>query len=130
MYLMLKGNIYANNSIIFYSEIGEASYYSAQNNALQCITDFEPCCTRRIMFDENFWYRRPGQWFYPNGTEVWLSFTAITFYRNRGPFGNVNLNRLNNSLLFPTGLFCCAVPDVDMVNTTLCANIGNYTMIL
>ena len=125
---MLKGNIYADNSIIFISDIGEAQSHSAQNDALQCITDYKPCCTERIYIGGEFTrLGRPGQWFYPNGTNVVYSYYPVTFYRTRGPFGNVNLNRLNNSMFFPTGLFCCIVPDVYMVNTTLCANIGNYT---
>ena len=52
--------------------------------------------------------------------------SATTFYSNRGDDGTVNLSHLNTSLMLPTGLFCCEVPDVNNVNESHCVNIGEF----
>jgi hypothetical protein len=49
--------------------------------------------------------------------------TAVSFYRNRGDDGTVNLNRLND-VMMPTGLFCCEVPNTAGDAQPLCANLG------
>ena len=130
LYLLLKGRAYANNSIFFPSEIGE-SYGSTQNNALQCITDLKPCCTYLIphyMYLMDYVWKRPGNWFFPNGTEVYHRgryYISFSLYRNRGAYGNINLNHIEDSTVkFPTGLYCCVAPDANRTNKTLCASIG------
>ena len=107
--------IYANNSIIPITEIGETT--DSVNSELQCITDRRPCCAGT----------RAGEWYFPDGTRIPVlgagATMATAFYRNRGDDGTVNLNRLNN-VLMPTGLFCCEVLDAAGVDQTVCAEIG------
>ena len=73
---------------------------------------------------------RIGEWTFPNGTRVPVLGTveagnrATAFYRNRGDDGTVNLNRVSDDVMMPTGLFCCIVPDATEVDQTICANIG------
>ena len=129
VYLSLNGKIYANNSVISITEIGETDITTIpptlnSNNALQCITDKSPCCATQS---------RAGEWFFPNKTIVPIEGNAMmTFYRNRGDDGTINLNRFNASVLSPTGLFCCEVPDAERVNQTACVTIGKqaYKFIL
>ena len=118
VYLSLKGVVYPNNSVILITEIEQTN--TTSNNGLHCITDRMPCCTSS----------RAGEWFFPdNGGMVPKQSDATTFYRNRGDDGTVNLNRLNNDVMNPTGRFCCVVPDTNNVNQSVCANIGKYTFI-
>ena len=113
VYLSLKGTVYANNSVIPITEIGETD--STSNTGLQCITDRRPCCVTR---------GRAGEWYFPDGTTtVPPQGAAITFYRNRGDDGSVNLNRLNSGVMMPTGLFCCVVPDFNDIMQRVCATI-------
>ena len=49
---------------------------------------------------------------------------STTFRRNRDNNGNVNLFRLNSSVLSPTGRFCCEIQDASDVNQMTCVNIG------
>lgn len=129
-YLLLKGMVYPNNSVIFLSEIGQYDYnYPAiQNDVLQCVTDLKPCCYNWHNREPQYLYSR--QWYYPNGTEVYIQHYSKelghAFYRNRGPEGNVNLNIHSNARTFQTGLFCCVIPDANWNNQSLCANLGKY----
>ena len=113
VYLSLKGVVYPNNSVILITEIEQTS--TITKNGLQCITDRRPCCTGG---------NRAGEWFFPGGRMVPSIASHTTFYRNRGDDGTVNLNRLNNDVMMPTGRFCCVVPDATSTNVTLCTNIG------
>ena len=116
VYLFLNGTRYTNNSEILIFEIGKVNPQAESdvNEALQCVTNKKPCCkTARI-----------GQWYFPNGTEVTIQGnTQPFFYRNRGDNGTINLNRISKNVLFPTGQFCCVVPDSNDINQTLCVNI-------
>ena len=115
VYLSLKGVIYTNNSVISITEIEQTN--TSANNGLQCITDRKPCCQTPP--------NRFGEWFFPdNGGMVPISGGGTTFYRNRGDDGTVNLNRVNNDVMMPTGRFCCVVPDATDATQTLCVNIG------
>ena len=121
VYLSLRGTVYANNSAIQITEIGETGTVTMppppnSNNGLQCITDRMPCCAART--------NRFGQWQFPNKTNIGIIGTTASFYRNRGDDGTVNLNRVSDDVMMPTGLFCCIVPDVTEVDQTVCANIG------
>ena len=88
---------------------------SPPNSGLQCITDMMPCCkTPNIV----------GEWYYPNGTPVPIQNNAATFYRNRGDDGTVNLNRLNDGVMSPTGMYCCEIPNAAGMDTSLCISIG------
>lgn len=115
IHLSLKGTVYANNSVIQITEIGETLFSS--NTGLQCITDKIPCC--RSPFTA-------GEWYFPSGEVVPIQHYVTTFYRNRGgaTTGTVNLNHLNTGIISPIGLFCCEIPDADNVTQRLCANIG------
>ena len=84
------------------------------NEALQCITNKMPCCKMAKI----------GHWYFPNGEEVTIQGNAPPFfYRNRGNDGTVNLNRVHESVITPTGQFCCVVPDNNDINQKLCVNI-------
>ena len=121
MYLYLGNMIHVNNSIIFVTTIGRIYSSSEElivnNGPLQCVTD-RICCRHP---------NRNGEWFFPNGTNIWppkwYNHFPL-FYRYRGDNGTVYLNRANVNATFPTGLFCCVVPDITDTLQTLCANIG------
>ena len=113
VYLSLKGVVYPNNSVILITEIEQTN--TTSNNGLQCITDRRPCCTSPP---------RAGEWFFPDGGIVPIQSVATLFYRNRGDDVTVNLNRLNNDVMMPTGRFCCVVLNANDVNQRVCANIG------
>ena len=86
---------------------------------LQCTTDKNPCCMNMS--------NREGEWLFPNTSQVpGQAMTHVTFYRNRGDDGIVNLNQLYHNTTAPTGLFCCVVPDDDDAMQTLCAYIGKW----
>ena len=124
VYLSLKGVVYPNNSVILITEIGQTN--TTSNNGLQCITDRRPCCRSNP--------NRLGEWLFPDGEIVPQlkgddRITATSFYRNRGDDGTVNLNRLNNDVMMPTGRFCCVVPDATDIDQTVCANIGELIAI-
>jgi hypothetical protein len=121
VYLLLRGTVYANNSVIPITAIGETNYPS--NTGLQCITDRIPCCATPP--------NRFGQFFFPDGTVVpSIPQGATSFYRNRGDDGTVNLNRLNSNVFMPTGLFCCVVPDDLNVMQRVCATVSELAKFL
>ena len=112
--------VYANNSVIHITEIGETNPDTGLNNGLQCITDRVPCCRSLAV--------RAGQWYMytPERTMV-PGPSTMKFYRNRGyDDGTVNLNR-PNGVMMPTGLFCCEVPNAAGDIQPLCANIGKQS---
>ena len=124
VYLSLNDVIYANNSVIPITDIGETSnMYTTSNTGLQCITDRRPCCNSRP--------NRSGQWFFPDGTTVPSSsyyYYNSLFYRNRGDDGTVNLNRVNASVMMPTGQFYCMVHDAADTEQIVCVDIGILNM--
>ena len=90
---------------------------------LKCITDKDNCCrTNRL-----------GEWYYPNGSLVPImeidSSGSDDFFRNRDDNGSVNLNRVSNNVIDPTGEFCCSVPDASNVTTNVCATIGKLYLL-
>ena len=125
VHLSLRSIIYANNSIIFSSMIGESYDRTRQPwvrlsppNSLQCITDRQSCCASPP------W--RAGQWYFPNASYVLVFFLSYEYYRTRGDDGSVHLNRRSDSNFIETGLFCCVVPDAMDNYQTVCANIGEF----
>lgn len=122
VYLSLKGDVYANNSVIFINEIGETddnSIRPSQNDALQCITDKSRCC--------RFVPNKLGGWYFPNGIAVpGQDHAGSVYYTNRGyDDGTLNLNVISTvpRASTPTGLFCCEIPNIDNDYQRLCANI-------
>ena len=114
MYLSLKGIVYANNSIIQNTNIGETDPHSSQNEGLQCVTDRMPCCGSQI-----------GEWYFPDGTTVPTQGSAVSFYRNEGSDGAVNLNRIGSSdAISLSGQFCCEIPDATNTLQRSCATIS------
>ena len=107
--------VYPNNSVILITEIEQTS--TTSNNGLQCITDRKPCCRSA----------RLGEWFFPDGGMVaQISDSPTAYYRNRSDDGTVNLNRLNNDAIMPTGRFCCVVSDATGVSQWRCAVICEF----
>ena len=117
VYVRQNGIFLANNSAISISDIG-----SADNNRVQCVTDRMPCCRSQANIPA------VGEWFFPGdvGGVPILDGGATTFYRNRGDDGTVNLLRVSNDVMMPTGQFCCVVPDATGVNQWACVTIGEY----
>lgn len=117
VYLSLNERFYPNNSEIPITLIGHTGDY-----ALKCTTDRVPCCRQVI---NGISMILMGMWVSPEGIEIPNQSENGPFFRSRGiNDGTVNLNRLNNSIVEPFGLFCCVVPDVDEVSQTQCVNIG------
>ena len=110
VYLSLKEVVYINNSIISVNDIG------VNKTGLKCITDKDNCCQSK----------RLGEWYYPNGLSVPVGMDGggDDFFRNRDDHGSVNLNRVSNNVVDPTGEFCCSVPDASNVTINTCATIG------
>lgn len=113
----MKGAVYANNSVIVITEIGESDPDTAVNDALQCITDRRPC------------YRTPpyrvGEWYFPNGSIIGpIQSSLASFYRSRSDDGVINLNRINSNITSPVGQFCCQVLDSANALQYLCAMIS------
>lgn len=120
VYLSLRGTVYANNSVIRVTEIGETNPDTDLNEGLQCVTDRLPCCRTAFRAGEWYLYSRTGA----NRTVVPGPLDVVGFYRNRGyDDGTVNLNRLSG-VVMPIGQFCCEVPDIAGNNQSLCAYIG------
>ena len=130
VFLFLKGNLVMNNSIVFFTEIGETYNYSdtysysrillMQPTSLQCITDKIPCCLQ--------WPGRDGWWYSSDGSEVYYNY-GQSLYRDRANDGSVNLNR-HDGAMSPNavGLYCCRLSDAQRTYHTLCANIGMQCM--
>ena len=116
MYLSLRGINFTNNSYVDIDDIGEGD-----DGALLCVTNLIQCC-RGI--DTPGDGGALGEWFYPNGTDVEIKDSGNDIYRNRGP-SVVLLNRRSNAM-FPTGLYCCEVPDASNIQRRVCANVGKY----
>lgn len=123
IWLSLNGVNYSNNSVVDINTIGTNSS-APSTEALQCNTELRPCCRMPYQAET-----LKGEWYYPgpnnrvDGAEV----TGLPFYRTRGENdGTVNLFRLNSSIMEPAGRFCCEIPDIDGMNQTLCAGIGEH----
>ena len=114
VYLSLRGMVRPNNSVIMITDIGQTSTMTDVNTGLQCITDRMPCCRSSPTGEWNF----PG-----DGGLVPVQSEATTFFRNRGDDGTVNLNRVSDTVVMPTGQYCCEVPDATGVNQMACAII-------
>ena len=110
---------------MFLSEIGETYNRSDTNvhprilltspTSLQCITDKIPCC---------FSWWREGRWYFQDGKEVHIYVAQENLYRDRADDGSVNLNRRNDAVMSPVGLYCCELSNAQQIYHTLCANIG------
>ena len=109
VYLALRNQAITNNSNINIRNIG-----LSPDDALECVTDKNPCCSQ---------VPRHGEWYQPNSELVQGSQSDVAFYRDRGTNGEVSLNR-PSGVESPTGLFCCEVPDAMDKIQTLCVNIG------
>ena len=94
--------LYPNNSVVSLTDIGEGY------NALHCLTNLTTCCRGR---DGD----GAGEWFLPGQTSPVVSVNAAddmdNFTGSSGPSA-VLLNR-RTSVVGPTGLFTCQVPDED-----------------
>ena len=110
IHLSLKGVVYANNSVIPITEIGRTT----TNATLQCITDSIFYCPK---------------WLLPNQTMVQglKDGSFISFYTNQSTDGIAMLNRANDAVMDPAGLFCCRESvDASKNNQEICVNIGEH----
>ena len=103
-----------NNSVVLLDSIGDT------DNALECITDLSGCCRGSG--------NAVGQWYYPNGTQVFDGSKGYGFYCNRGKEGRVFL-RKRSGITSPTGTYCCQVPTAGSGsnNVTFCAFLSELT---
>lgn len=117
VYLSLGRRFYRNNSVIPIIDVIGDGNLVLSDFALQCTTDRRPCCYHPS--------NRHGEWYFPDGKQIPNYNNAkasnLPFFRNRGDGGTVHLNRVRNSIMSPTGKFCCKVPDAIGVYQTLCA---------
>ena len=114
VHLSLNNTLFLpNNSAVFISDIRPA-------NSLQCVTDRMPCCSTPP--------NKAGEWYFPDdgGMVPALESDALTFYTSRGDDGTVNLNRVSNDVMMPTGQFCCVVLDATGVTQWACAIICEF----
>ena len=110
-------NIVTNHSAILITDIG-----TSLPHQLVCTTDKIPCCQDSPQY---------GEWYFPDQTQVMEhSEESVTFYRNRDNNGNVNLFRVDNNVMSPTGRFCCVVEDASDTNQTHCIDIGEAIILL
>ena len=118
VYLSLNGAVRSNNSVIGISEIGNSI-----DNRLQCITDRMPCCQASPNA------LSAGNWFFPGdggGVPSLGSNGATMFGRTRGNDGTVNLYRVSNDVMMPTGQYCCVVPDATGMDQWACVIICKF----
>lgn len=92
---MLNGTVYLNNSAVPLLGVGE------DDHALQCRTSRDECCKSLP--------NRFGDFFYPNGTEVFNERSKYGFYRNRGQ-KVIYLSR-RAGVTSPVGKYRCEIPD-------------------
>ena len=118
--LSLNGIEYSNNSVMDINAVGANSLDPAVE-ALQCMTDLRPCCKFPYQVSS-----LKGEWYYPNGSRVHgAEVVGLPFYRTRGvDNGTVNLFRVDTETMEPIGRYCCQIPNISMVNQTLCVGIG------
>lgn len=110
--MLWQGVQYPNNSLLNIEFIGEGE------RALACQTDRRPCCGTRP--------DRFGEWYYPDGRIVLIEGAGPgePFYRNRNDEGLVLLHRRYYSdPTYPTGLYCCVLPDANDITHTLCVGL-------
>ena len=77
-----------------------------------------PCCETEP--------NNSGEWYFPHETTVPIQDRAVSFYRNRGGDGTVNLNRVASDVILPNGLFCCVIPDATDTLQRVCATISKF----
>jgi hypothetical protein len=108
VYLSLNGEGPANNSEVTVTNIGDR-----MAEALLCYTDNSQCCNNSVTVNT-------GRWFQPNGDDVGDQNGPAGFYVTKGP-NVVRLHRRNNT--FPTGTYCCEVPDTRSINRRSCVHM-------
>jgi hypothetical protein len=94
---VLNGTVYLNNSAVPLLGVGE------RDHALQCRTSRDECC-RTLP-------NRFGDFYYPNGTQIFNERSGYGFYRNRGQ-KVIHLNR-REGVTSPAGTYRCEIPDAD-----------------
>ena len=112
VYLSHNGVILVNDSRMFINEIGANTA-----SAVMCTSDSMPCCR----------FQQHGEWKFPNGG---LVQQTTTFVRTRDDNGNVNLFRANNTVISPTGRFCCEVEDATGTNQIQCVIVCKFPIII
>ena len=113
VYLSHEDVFLENDSRFFINEIG--SNTASPQSAVVCTSDRMPCCKQQPQY---------GEWKFPGGGLVQSrSQQPSTYVRTRDDIGNVNLFRVTNAVISPTGRFCCEVENATGNNQTLCINI-------
>ena len=117
--VMFKGEVYQNNSIIRFEDIGSRFFV----NGIYCLTNKFPCCTNG-----------EGSWYYPDNSQLDNRCLII-----EGSFYQCNSSRQALILLhsesanFPSGIFHCEIPDNNDIQRNLYIGIykdgfGNDTL--
>ena len=107
IYFMLNGTVYLNNSAVPLLGVGEGDH------ALQCRTSRDECC-RALP-------NRFGDFYYPNGTQIFNERSGYGFYRNRGQ-KVIHLNR-REGVTSPAEKYRCEIPDADGVMKSIFINL-------
>ena len=95
VYFELRGETYANNSVVNIVDIGEGE------SALLCKTNRESCCGTPP--------NRAGEFYFPSGIQVLIRKSGQGFYRDRST-QQIRLNR-RQGVNSPTGVYHCEIPD-------------------
>ena len=77
-----------------------------------------PCCQSPSAY---------GEWYDPEGMPLMENSVELQSHRDNN--GNINLFRVNNDFMSPTGRFCCVVEDATNISQTLCINIGELDVV-
>ena len=91
-YVSFMGNIFTNHSYLNASLVG-----SYNNDSVQCHTNVGTCCSSAQGVNR-------GNWYYPNGSRLNLTFYGGDINQNRGS-QRVDLLRRNNASI--NGIFQC-----------------------
>jgi len=98
--------------------VGRGELSRPTDNPLLCVTpDNITCCSTEETGGDP-----PGNWYFPNGTEVPANSTGWSFYTTRGP----GVVRLHHHAGGVSGIYHCVIPDQSGVNQAL--YVGLYAI--
>ena len=109
--LVLNGTVIPNHGLVLLEDIGESDAQS-----LLCLTNRTDCCQPPQSPGGEI-----GNWFFPNGSQVFNKGDGWDFYTNRGP-SVVRMHRRRGGV---TGVYRCKIPNRNGTNIVL--YIGVYT---
>ena len=97
--LVINSTVIPNHGLVLLEDIGESDAQS-----LLCLTNRTDCCQPPQSPGGEI-----GNWFFPNGSQVFNKGDGWDFYTNRGP-SVVRMHRRRGGV---TGIYYCKIPDDD-----------------